>query len=311
LNSELENMTELSVNNNPVSIIVVNFNAGDLLKICIFKCLEQAEQVIIVDNNSTDNSVEGVRACFDNEPRLNIISNEENVGFAAGCNIGTEVANNDYCLYLNPDTELQENTVGKLVSAFQIYPVVGMTGGLLTNSDGTEQGGGRRAIPTPWRSFVRAFGLTRFSNRWPRLFFDFHLHKQSLPDKPIEVEAISGACMMVKRETIIELGGWDEEYFLHCEDLDLCMRYRQAGWKILFVPDAKITHHLGVCSRAIPIFVEWHKHKGMNRFYRKFFQHQYPGALMWLVKLGVWMRFSAVVLIIIVRRFLGKFRIEK
>jgi GT2 family glycosyltransferase len=304
-------MNQLSASINPVSIIVVNFNAGRLLQDCISKCLEQAEQVILVDNNSSDNSVEAIRTCFANESRLNIISNDKNLGFAAGCNIGTEAASNEYCLYLNPDSKLQKNAVENLVSEFQICPLVGMTGGFLTNADGTEQGGGRRAIPTPWRSFVRAFGLTRFSNRWPRLFFDFHLHKQTHPDNPIEVEAISGACMMVKRETIIELGGWDDEYFLHCEDLDLCMRYRQAGWKIMFVPNAPVTHYLGVCGRATPIFVEWHKHKGMIRFYRKFFQHQYPGALMWLVKLGVWMRFSAVVLIITVRRFLGQFRIEK
>jgi len=165
----------------------------------------------------------------------------------------------------------------------------------LINSDGTEQGGGRRAVPTPWRSFVRAFGLSRFAHRWPKLFFDFHLHKQPLPDGPIEVEAISGACMLIKGEVLAKVGTWDEKYFLHCEDLDWCMRFRQAGWKVLFVPSAKITHALGICSKGRPIFVEWHKHKGMMRFYRKFFKHQYPGILMWLVALGIWLRFSLVV----------------
>ena len=170
-------------------------------------------------------------------------------------------------------------------------PSVGMAGGLLTNLDGTEQAGGRRAVPTPWRSFVRAFGLSRFANRWPILFYDFHLHKQPLPDEPIEVEAISGACMMIKREAMEDVGRWDDGYFLHCEDLDLCIRFRQKGWRIVFVPDAPIVHHLGICSASRPIFVEWHKHKGMIRFYRKFFRHQYPGALMWLVSIGVWFRF--------------------
>lgn len=130
------------------------------------------------------------------------------------------------------------------------------------------------------------------SDRWPRLFFDFHLHKQPLPDRAIEVEAISGACMLVKREAIDAVGLWDEGYFLHCEDLDWCMRFSQHGWKILFVPTARITHALGVCSRSRPIFVEWHKHKGMMRFYHKFFRHQYPGVLMGLVTIGVWLRFA-------------------
>jgi len=101
--------------------------------------------------------------------------------------------------------------------------------------------------------------------------------------------------MLIKGEVLAKVGTWDEKYFLHCEDLDWCMRFRQAGWKVLFVPSAKITHALGICSKGRPIFVEWHKHKGMMRFYRKFFKHQYPGILMWLVALGIWLRFSLVV----------------
>ncbi len=170
-----------------------------------------------------------------------------------------------------------------------------MVGGLLVNPDGSEQAGGRRSVPTPWRSFVRVFGLQRFSKRWPQLFADFDLHKQPLPDNPIEVEAISGACTLVKREAVEAVGLWDEGYFLHCEDLDWCMRFRKMGWKILFVSDAVVTHNKGGCSYDRPIFVEWHKHKGMIRFYRKFFRHQYPGVLMWLVVTGVWLRFALVV----------------
>ena len=96
----------------------------------------------------------------------------------------------------------------------------------------------------------------------------------------------------VSREAVQDVGVWDEGYFLHCEDLDWCMRFRQRDWKILFVPSAQITHVLGVSSKDRPVFVEWHKHKGMMRFYRKFFRHQYPGLLMALVAVGVWLRFS-------------------
>ena len=169
-----------------------------------------------------------------------------------------------------------------------------MVGGLLTYADGREQGGGRRAVPTPWRSFVRAFGLARLSHRWPKLFDDFHLHKQPLPAGPLPVEAISGACMLVTREAIDDFGLMDEGYFLHCEDLDLCMRARGRGWQILFVPDAPVVHHKGGCSRERPIFVEWHKHKGMVRFYQKHFRHQYPAGLMELVIISVWLRFTAI-----------------
>jgi hypothetical protein len=151
-------------------------------------------------------------------------------------------------------------------------------------------------------------GLNRFAKRCPDLFFDFHLHKQPLPDWPIEVEAISGACMLVKREAVNDVGLWDEGYFLHCEDLDWCLRFRQHGWKIMFVPDAKVVHQKGACSRSRPIFVEWHKHKGMMRFYRKFFRDQYPGVLMWLVAAGVWSRFGAIATYYTVRRASGLLR---
>lgn len=278
----------------PVSAVVVNYNAGPLLAESIRAALPQVMEVLIVDNASSDSSIEFCARQFADEPQLRILSNQVNLGFAAACNIGFSQAKGDFVLFLNPDTRLDEEAVAELLRTLQADPTAGMVGGLLVNPDGTEQGGGRRAVPTPWRSFVRAFGLSRLANRWPKLFFDFHLHKQPLPDQPIEVEAISGACMLVKREAVVDVGVWDEHYFLHCEDLDWCMRFRQRGWKILFVPSARVMHALGACGRSRPVFVEWHKHKGMMRFYRKFFRHQYPGGLMWLVALGIWLRFGLV-----------------
>ena len=228
------------------------------------------------------------------ETKLKIIRNAVNLGFAAACNMGVRAATTPYILFLNPDCVLRADSLDRLVQVLEANPAAGMAGGLLKNADGTEQEGGRRAVPTPWRSFVRAFSLYRFERYWPSLFYDFHLHKQALPPGPIEVEAISGALMLVRRRALQDVGLWDEGYFLHCEDLDWCMRFQQKGWKILFVPDAPVLHHKGTCSRSRPIFVEWHKHKGMMRFYRKFFRHQYPGIVMWLVAVGVWLRFSAV-----------------
>ena len=283
-----------------ISTIVVNFNAGPLLRTCIdsvLRCPLDVE-IIVVDNASTDGSLAAIMGL----PGVQIIQNPANVGFAAGCNIGARAATAQFLLFLNPDCSFEPGALLKLLDAFAADPQTGMVGGFLTNLDGTEQAGGRRAVPTPWRSFVRAFGLARFANRWPRLFFDFHLHKQKLPDHAIEVEAISGACMMVSRKAMEDVGEWDEGYFLHCEDLDWCMRFRQHGWKILFVPSAQITHVLGVCSRSRPVFVQWHKHKGMMRFYRKFFQHQYPSFLMGLVSMGVWLRFGLLATYITAKR---------
>lgn len=288
-----------------VSVVIVNYNAGQFLTACIDSALPQVSEVLVVDNASTDLSLELCTEHFAVEPKLKIIRNTTNLGFAAACNIGVTRATGAYVLFLNPDCVLGADSLLRMFQVMEAHPEAGMVGGLLTNEDGTEQAGGRRAVPTPWRSFVRAFGLYRFAKYWPRLFFDFHLHKQALPDHPVEVEAVSGALMLVRREAIEDVGLWDEGYFLHCEDFDWCMRFRQKGWKILFVPDAPVMHHKGVCSRSRPIFVEWHKHKGMMRFYRKFFRHQYPGVLMWLVALGVWLRFAAVALYYSMRHAAG------
>lgn len=287
-----------------ISTIIVNYNAGEFLRSCVDSLLNcpLETEVIVVDNASTDDSLDALAGL----PNVQIIKNATNVGFATACNVGIRVASAPFLLFLNPDCFFKPDTLIRLLEAMRFDERVGMVGGLLVNPDGTEQAGGRRAIPTPWRSFVRAFGLARFADRWPRLFFDFHLHKQPLPNHNIEVEAISGACMMVRREAIQDVGEWDERYFLHCEDLDWCMRFRQKGWKILFVPSARVTHALGVSSRSRPIFVEWHKHKGMIRFYRKFFRRQYPGVLMGLVALGVWLRFGLVAGYYTVKRMIGR-----
>ena len=277
-----------------VSIIIVNYNAGALLTVCVRAGLEQARQVIVVDNASSDTSLTKLESSFPVESRLCVIRAGRNLGFAAGCNIGIKAASESYILFLNPDCVLGRGSLKRMIQVLEADSHTGMVGGLLINQDGSEQRGSRRALPTPWRSFVRAFGLYRFANCYPRLFFDFYLHNQPLPDTPIAVEAISGALMLVRRKAIEDVGFWDEGYFLHCEDLDWCMRFQQKGWNIFFVPDVTVEHVLGTCSRSRPIFVEWHKHKGMLRFYRKFYRQQYHGLLMWLVALSVWLRFVIV-----------------
>ena len=281
----------------PITVIIVNYNAGRILTQCVQAVSQQVQQVLVIDNASSDSSLSELESSFSADNHLRIVRLNSNAGFAAGCNTGLSAATQPYMLFLNPDCILQENSLQRMMQVMESDPRIGMIGGYLVNPDGSEQGGGRRAIPTPWRAFVRAFGLHHLEKYWPRLFFDFHLDKQPLPQAPIEVEAISGALMLVRRQAIDDAGPWDEHYFLHCEDLDWCMRFKQKNWKIVFVPDAPVVHFQGTCSRARPYFVSWHKHKGMLRFYRKFFRQRYPGILMGLITLGVWLRFSATVLV--------------
>ncbi|GAA5163735.1 glycosyltransferase family 2 protein [Viridibacterium curvum] len=286
-----------------VSVLIVNYNAGAGLALCVRSTLSQADEVIVVDNASHDDSMQAIRELANEDARLVIIANSSNLGFARACNIAAAASHGDYLLFLNPDCVLAPDAVAGLVAAMQADTGAGMAGGLLLNADGTEQAGGRRLVPTPWRTFVRAFGLRSLADRYPRLFNGYDLHRQPLPKEPVAIEAISGACMMVRREAMCDVGLLDEGYFMHCEDLDWCMRFRQRGWRVLFVPSARVTHFKGVCSRARPVFVEWHKHCGMVRFYRRFFRHQYPGVLMWAVMLAVWLRFAAVSCVHLARKW--------
>ncbi len=280
----------------PISVIIVNHNAGELLLQCVKAALNQADEVIVIDNASTDSSISKLSQRYPQNDSLSIILSQINYGFATGCNMGLNEAKHSFILFLNPDCLLGENSLRRMLEILQSDDRIGMVGGYLANPDGSEQGGGRRAIPTPWRAFVRAFGLYRLEKFWPQLFFDFHLNKQPLPNEPIDVEAISGALMLVKKGAIEDVGRWDEQYFLHCEDLDWCMRFKQKNWRIVFVPDALVTHFQGTCSHTRPFFVAWHKHKGMLRFYQKFFRDKYPGLLMGLISIAVWLRFAVTVI---------------
>jgi len=278
-------------------VIIVNYNAGDLLLASVGSAFAAgASRVVVVDNDSHDDSLTLLAQTQAAGDSLRIIRNAANLGFAVACNQGARLSAAPNLLFLNPDTELAADAIDRMLQALRSSPEIGMVGGFLCNPDGSEQAGGRRVFPTPRRAFMRAFGLSRLAVLFPSVLSDFLLHKEPLPSAPIFVEAISGACMLVKREAIESVGLWDEDYFLHCEDLDWCMRFHQAGWRVLFVPDAQVMHVFGGCSRHRPYFVEWHKHLGFLRFYRKFFRRKYPSALWISVVIGVWFRFSLMIL---------------
>ncbi len=284
----------LQKSSNDCDVVIVNYNAGELLLDCVTSVFAAgATRAIVVDNNSTDGSLEQLEQYVRDESIL-VIRNGKNLGFAAACNIGAKNSSTRHVLFLNPDSVLAADALTKMTAVLDMADDVGMVGGFLCNPDGSEQPGGRRVFPTPKRAFMRAFGLSRLAKFFPEMFSDFLLHKEPLPIEPVRVEAISGACMLVSRQAMEDVGLWDSGYFLHCEDLDWCMRFKQKGWKVMFVPDAKVTHLWGACSRSRPYFVEWHKHGGMLRFYKKFFYHQYPGPLWVLIVIGVSIRFVLV-----------------
>jgi len=284
------------------SIITVNFNGGELLTACIRAALASTVdvEIIVSDNGSTDGSLHYLEKMVD-DPRLMILRNKTNLGFAKANNLALPYATSQYVLFLNPDCLIQKNTIENVIQHMVNHDNIGMAGCLIRNLDESEQAGCRRRVPTPWRTFVRVLHLDRIFPSMPR-FECCLMHLTPLPDQPVQIEAISGAFMLVNRAALEDVGPMDDDYFLHCEDLDWCMRFRQKGWNILFVPNVEITHAKGVCSAGRPVRVEWHKHKGMVRFYRKFFRHQYPMLFMWLVITAVWIRFSLVATVETIKR---------
>jgi GT2 family glycosyltransferase len=254
---------------------------------------QNVNRIIVVDNGSTDDSLKRLESSVQ-DLKLMVVRNSMNVGFAAGCNIGLRSSRAEHVLFINPDTIMKGDTLERLSAVLSNDTFAGMVGPYLANQDGTEQPGGRRVFPTPRRAFMRAFGLSWLAKMNLSVFSDYLMHREKVPKKPTVVEAISGACMLVKRVALDDVGHWDEGYFLHCEDLDLCMRMKNKNWSIIFVPDAVVMHEWGACSQQRPFFVEWHKHKGMLRFYRKFFLGQYPGVLWVGVVIGVLFRFVLV-----------------
>jgi len=296
-----------SVSSN-ISVIIVNYNAGLELVSCVqsLAFVHDVKEIIVVDNASHDESIHQLSVHFPQKNKLTVLHNAKNLGFAVACNQGSKIAVGDFLLYLNPDCVVTPETIPALLQCLQNDHQVGMGGGLILNHDGSEQRGCRRVVPTPWKSLVNSLGLQTLSRLNRRMFSDFRLDREPIPEHMVEVDAISGACMLVSRVALADVGPLDEGYFLHCEDLDWCMRFRQRGWKIMFVSQARLYHNKGTCSSSRPVFVEWSKHKGMVRFFRKFGADHYPFPLSSLIWLGIWLRFGLSLVKILLKNLFGK-----
>lgn len=274
-----------------VSVVIVNYNAGTRLAELVSALGENegVGKIIIADNYSTDASLGSFSQNAASDSKLVLIRNTTNRGFATANNQGMAQAEGKYLLFINPDCDGRAIPLAKLALLMDKRTDVGMLGVVLRNADGSEQRGCRRYLPDPRRSLMRVLGVNR--RRRDGGVSGFDLAGTPLPDRPTEIEAISGAFMLVRREAMQQVCGWDEAYFLHCEDLDLCMRFKLAGWKILFVPDVSVTHYQGTSSRSRPLFVLWHKHRGMWRFYTKFYRDEAFWLLTGAVWSAIWLRF--------------------
>ncbi|MDP2795170.1 MAG: glycosyltransferase [Sulfurisoma sp.] len=276
-----------------VSVIIVSFNSGPLLIECVRSVLASSlpVRIIVSDNGSSDCSVEPLEDLAATERRLVVIRNQANLGFARGNNVAIPFADGEFILFLNPDCLLEASTLERMVAALRANPRAGMAGCRILNPDGSEQAGCRRRLPTPRHAL--AMGLS------PSIWFGLRKHggilmtDEPLPALPEAVDAISGAFMLVTREALDALGSFDDGYFMHWEDLDYCQRFKLNGREIVFVPGVEVLHFKGRSSHSRPFRVEWHKHAGIARFFRKYYFHSvWHLPLLALVALGVAVRFA-------------------
>jgi N-acetylglucosaminyl-diphospho-decaprenol L-rhamnosyltransferase len=250
--------------------IIVSYRTGPVLAKCLasFAAASGLDEILIVDNGSDADEAAAIDAFAANEPRARVLRGQGNVGFAAACNLGARQATSQVLVFANPDVTLQASAIERLSAALSAAPPPAIVGGDLRDEQGRPERGSRRERLTLWRAFVTFTGLSRLERAFPALR-DFNRHRDPLPDHPVAVGAISGALMCMRRADLEALGGFDEGYFLHVEDVDLCRRAEQAGWRVLFQPGPHGVH-LRSTSAAPASSVGAHKARGFARYFRKF-----------------------------------------
>lgn len=253
-----------------VAAVIVSWRTGPLL----FACLESAfkapdiDEVILVDNgNPRETRVRLINAAAARKD-FRIVWGQGNVGFAKGCNLGVRHARSERVLFLNPDAVIEPGGALRLAEAGESAPRPWVAGGRVLGADGREQRGARRGALTLWSAFVEFSGLTRLGGLHTA-FRTIHYDGDPKPELPARVPTVSGACMMMRTDDFLALGGFDERYFLHVEDVDLCRVARERGGAVVFAPDAVAVHE-GATSPASSLRIAWYKGVGLVKYFLKF-----------------------------------------
>lgn len=248
-----------------VSVVVVSWNVCELLRACLRSVERETAgmpcDVWVVDNGSTDGSAAMVREAF---PAVHLIENGRNPGFAAANNQGIRASAGRYVLLLNPDAELQEGSLSALCRYLDAHPRAAVAGPQLRNPDGSVQSSRRRA-PRLATGFVESTQLQQY---WRRSWLTDHYYVYDRPDDvEQEVEWLQGACLLVRRAAIDEIGVLDEGFRMYSEELEWCLRFRAAGWTVGYVPSAHVLHHGGQSSGQDVLARHFHHHQSKYRLY--------------------------------------------
>lgn len=266
-----------------LSIVVVSADSGVALRECVRSVLAGTLplELILIDNDSHDGVPEAIERAYAHDNRLKVIYNHRNLGFGPAVNLAARQAHGEALLILNPDCLLQEGDLHRMLALLADRPRAGLIGAVVCDAGGHPDPASWRRDPLLQRSLNSLLGRAGEKVNV----------EQDIPTEVIEAEAISGAVMLMPRAMFQRLGGFDENYFLHCEDLDLCRRVRDLGYQVLLAGDVRVLHGKGSSSRHRPVFVSRHKHRGMWRWFRKHdpaARNPLVAAAVWL---GVWTHF--------------------
>ena len=265
-----------------VSVVMVVYRTGPALAESLRRVLgdEAVDELVVVDNGSTRDEAAAMDAAAAQDARVRVLRGQGNVGFATGANLGAHAARGQLLVFLNPDAFLEPGCIAALGAAVDpaVHPC--LVGARVMNPDGAEQRGARRGEVTPLSTLL---SLTRLASRIPGLArFEIHQETAPPPARPIAVPTVSGACFAMTAADFAAVGGFDEGYFLHVEDIDLCWRVRRAGGAVLFQPAARVVH-LGSTSETAALAIEVHKGFGLARYFRKRADSLPGKALAWLM----------------------------
>lgn len=252
--------------NDPVAAIVINRNTREFLRDCLHSIGSQdfsgVIKVWVVDNGSTDGSPQMVLSEY---PDVNLVWNDGNIGYSKACNQAARNTGEDVLFFMNSDVSLRADTVRKVLTHLEGHPEVGIVGPRILNSDGSLQYSCRE-FPSIKDAFVHAF-LGLFSAR--NTASARYKKMDWAHDQEMRVDWVSGCFMAVRRDVFEAVGGFDEDYFMYVEDVDICWRATRAGWAVGYMPSGDVYHHIGMSSQAVPTRMVLHHHLSMLRFHRR------------------------------------------
>jgi len=280
-------------NNLDLSLIFINYYSKESLKNVLFSIKNYYDEnlEIIIFNNSPEEKLEDLKEIYLN---IKIINSEKNLGFTKGCNIAVNNSNKKYILILNPDILFINEFISYGIKFLEENKDFGAVGFKILNSDGTIQKESLRNFPTPLNTLLRFLNLDsllkiRYS------YFDREL------DKSKEANILSGACMLIRKETFLSINGFDESFFLYGDDIDLCIRLKNKGWKLYYLPIESVIHYKGGSLYKYSFKRIFYSHRAMFLFSKKYYSKNL--ILLLIIYSGIILRFIFLILISILIRF--------